>query len=52
MNLKCEQEYIKKFIENMKDEEFEKAMAECGDEIILPTEDIYTSLKNEGFYDT
>lgn len=52
MNLKREQEYIKKFIENMTDEEFEKAMAECGNEIILPTEDIYTALKNEGFYDS
>lgn len=52
MNLKREQEYIKNFIENMTDEEFEKAMAECGNEIILPTEEIYTILKTEGLYDS
>ena len=52
MNLKREQEYIKNFIESMSDEEFDKAMAECGNETILPTKDIYTDLKNEGFYDS
>lgn len=52
MNLKREQEYIKNFIDKMSDEEFEKAMRECGNGTILPTEDIYTVLKNEGFYDS
>lgn len=52
MNLKREQEYIKNFIENMTDEEFEKAMTECDNEIILPTEEIYTVLKTEGVYDS
>lgn len=37
MNLKREQEYIKNYIEKMTDEEFEKVMEECGNEVILPT---------------
>lgn len=51
MNLKHEQEYIKNFISIMSDEELKKALEDCGNSVILPTEDIYTALKNKGFYD-
>ena len=51
MDLKREQEYIKKFFEELTDKEFMQMLDECGNNLILPTKQIYSELVKEGFYD-
>ena len=51
MDLKREQEYIKNFFEELTDKEFMQILDECGNNLILPTKQIYSELVKEGFYD-
>lgn len=51
MDLKREQEYIKIFFEELTDKEFMQILDECGNNLILPTKQIYSELVKEGFYD-
>lgn len=51
MDLKREQEYIKNFFEELTDKEFTQMLDECGNNLILPTKQIYSELVKEGFYD-
>ena len=51
MDLKKEQEYIKNFFEELTDKEFMQMIDECGNNLILPTKQIYSELVKEGFYD-
>lgn len=51
MDLKREQEYIKNFFEELTDKEFMQMLDECGNNLILPTKQIYSELVKEGFYD-
>ena len=51
MDLKKEQEYIKNFFEELTDKEFMQMFDECGNNLILPTKQIYSELVKEGFYD-
>lgn len=51
MDLKKEQEYIENFFEELTDKEFMQMLDECGNNLILPTKQIYSELVMEGFYD-
>lgn len=51
MDLKREQEYIKNFFEELTDKEFMQMLDECGNNLILPTKQIYSELVKQGFYD-
>lgn len=51
MDLKREKEYIKIFFEELTDKEFMQMLDECGNNLILPTKQIYSELVKEGFYD-
>lgn len=51
MDLKREREYIKNFFEELTDKEFMQMLDECGNNLILPTKQIYSELVKEGFYD-
>lgn len=51
MDLKREQEYIKNFFEELTDKEFMQMLDECGNNLILPTKQIYSELVKEEFYD-
>ena len=51
MDLKREQEYIKNFFEELTDKEFMQMLDECGNNLILPTKQIYSELVKEGSYD-
>ena len=51
MDLKREQEYIENFFEELTDKEFMQMLDECGNNLILPTKQIYSVLVREGFYD-
>lgn len=50
MNLNREKEYIKNFIDSMTDEEFTNVMKKCGNETILPTDEIFRAFEDAGFY--
>lgn len=50
MDLKKEQEYIENFFEDLTDEEFMQMLRECGNNLILPTKQIYSELVRESFY--
>lgn len=51
VDLRREQEYIKNFFEELTDKEFMQMLDECGNNLILPTKQIYSELVKEGFYD-
>lgn len=50
MNLKKEQKYIRNFFEQLTDREFIEMLDRCGNNTILPTEEIYHKFLLEGFY--
>lgn len=50
MDLKKEQEYVKSFFEQLTDTEFVDMLETCGNEIILPTKEIYFKFLSEGLY--
>lgn len=49
MDLKREQEYIENFFEELTDKEFMQMLDECGNNLILPTKQIYSGLVKEDF---
>ncbi|EPD59184.1 hypothetical protein HMPREF1215_00792 [Coprococcus sp. HPP0074] len=51
VDLRREQEYIKNFFEELTDKEFMQMLDEYGNNLILPTKQIYSELVKEGFYD-
>ena len=51
VDLRREQEYIKNFFEELTYKEFMQMLDECGNNLILPTKQIYSELVKEGFYD-
>lgn len=42
MDLKREQEYIKNFFEELTNKDFMQMLDECGNNLILPTKQIYS----------
>lgn len=51
MDLKKEQDYIKGFMKALTDEEFMLMLEECGNNIILPTQEIQQHLSKDGYYE-
>ena len=51
MDLKKEQDYIKGFMKALTDEEFMLMLEECGNNIILPTQEIQQYLSKDGYYE-
>ena len=51
MDLRKEQEYIDNFICGLSDQEFVTMLEECGNSIILPTEEIHRHLVEARYYE-